>query len=97
MSTWQIAPWVAWVATSPARVTLTRLDTRDAAPLALLDSAATIWSALAGPEETSRPTRSTAEIVADVADRYGADVGAVEADVTAFLDQLLTAGLVISG
>ncbi|WP_426323935.1 PqqD family peptide modification chaperone [Microbacterium sp. E-13] len=92
---WRISDAVAWVDSGDRAVVLD-LEGGGGAPLALEDSAALIWFAVA-EGAASGGGRTTDEVVAHVAAEAETDAVAVEPDVVAFLGELLTRGWIVPG
>ncbi|GAB3433732.1 hypothetical protein GCM10027517_00980 [Phycicoccus ginsengisoli] len=84
---WCRAPEVAVVDRGERVVLLALADPTSARPMVLEGPAAAVWHALAEPG-------TGAEVAVRVADSVGVPAAEVEADVSAFLEQLVTVGLV---
>lgn len=91
---WRINDDAAFVLTSPERVVALNLGDPTIGPRALLGTAAAVWLGLVGEGDHLRPWIAETDLLSHLATAYGTDADALEPDVTALLDDLLTAGLV---
>jgi coenzyme PQQ synthesis protein D (PqqD) len=89
---WRRATSTAYVESPPGsgeRVVVLDLDRLDLPPYVFEGSAAQIWLCLDGD-------RTEAEVVADLAEAFGAPAEAVAGDVRGFVDRLRDLGLVVA-